>query len=410
MECRFCQAPLEHLVVDLGAQPPANRYLTKRQLADPANEPHFPLRVFVCSECWLVQIADVNRSEDIFIPEYAYFSSYAKSWVEHARRYVDTVTRRFTLDADAFVVEVASNDGYLLQHFVERGIPCLGVDPAAKTAEAAKEKGVDTVVDFFGDELARKIAGQKGRADLVLGNNVLAHVPDINDFVAGLASMVKPNGVVSVEFPHLLRMLGETQFDTIYDEHFSYYSFCVVRRIFARHGLRTFDVEELPTHGGSLRVYACHDANQDRPDGGAVAAMLTREANAGLERIETYQSFGQGVSRITESFRTFMAECRATGKLVAAYGAAAKGNTFLNTCGEGAETIDFVVDDTPMKIGKYLPGSHVPIVAEARLRETKPGVIIILPWNFKHEIREKLAYTKEWGAELVSFVPTVEVR
>jgi len=409
MKCRSCANPLQHVFVDLGDQPPANRYLSEAQLSDPRNEPLFRLKVLVCDQCWLVQLADSNRSEDIFTPDYAYFSSYVKSWVDHAARYVDTVVDRFDLGSGSLAVEIASNDGYLLQHFVQAGVPCLGIDPAAKAAEAAEVKGVRTVVDFFGSESAFRLANEHGPADLVIGNNVLAHVPDVNDFVAGIAPLLAPGGVVTMEFPHLESLLAEAQFDTIYDEHFSFFSFGAVGEIFARHGLSMFDVEKLPTHGGSLRIYAQHAGSGPHEETTAVQALLDGETSAGLFRLETYRGFESRVTRIREDFRSFVAAEKEKGHRIAAFGAAAKGNTFLNTCGIGHETIEFVVDDTPMKQGKYLPGSHIPVVSEARLRESRPDVVLILPWNVKDDVRRKLAYTAEWGAKLVTCIPDLEI-
>lgn len=409
MNCRSCGQPLHHVVVDLGEQPPANRYLSENQLADPRNEPRFGLRVLVCEACWLVQLADSNRSEDMFTPDYAYFSSYVQSWVDHASRYVDMAVSRFGLGPHSFVIEAASNDGYLLQHFVRVGVPCLGIDPAAQAAAAAEEKGVPTVIDFFGRDTADRLCAERGAADLILGNNVLAHVPNVNDFVDGIATLLAPDGAATMEFPHLGRLLAETQFDTIYDEHFSYYSFGAVRDIFARHGLTLFDVDKLPTHGGSLRIFAQHAESGPHAISPAVENLIAEETSQGLFELDTYRGFGDRVARICDAFRTYVAEQKENGLTIAAFGAAAKGNTFLNTCGIGHETIDFVVDDTPLKQGRYLPGSHVPVVTEQRLRESKPDIILILPWNVKAEIRRKLAYTREWNAKLVTFIPEREI-
>lgn len=407
MNCRFCQHPLQKVFVDLGEQPSANCLVRSDQLNE--SEPRYPLKVFVCEECLLVQIPAILKADDIFTGNYVYFSSYAKSWVEHARRYVEMITERCQLGGDSFVVEIASNDGYLLQHFVAKNIPCLGIDPAANCAEAASKKGVETRVDFFTQGLAEKIAKEKGRADLILGNNVFAHVPELNDFVAGISSLLKPEGVLTLEFPHLARLIENNQFDTIYDEHFSYFSLKTARAVLAQHGLRVFDVEEWPTHGGSLRIFACHvdDASHQVED--AVEEMLNKEEAQRLSQISGYDDFQAKAETVKKDFLSLIEAEKSQGHRIAAFGAAAKGNTFLNFCGVGADTIDFVVDDTPAKQGLLLPGSHIPIVDEQRLRDEKPELIIILPWNFSAEIKERLSFTKEWEARLVTCIPSVIV-
>jgi len=407
MNCRFCQHPLARVFVDLGSQPSANRLLGPDQLD--LEEPQYPLRVYVCEKCLLVQIPAVHKADDMFTDAYVYFSSYAKSWVDHARRYVDMITRRCRLGPRSFVVEIASNDGYLLQHFMDKNIPCLGIDPAANCAKAATQKGVETRIDFFTAETAGMLVRERGQADLLLGNNVFAHVPDLNDFAAGLSILLKADGVMTLEFPHLARLIQNNQFDTIYDEHFSYFSFRVAGDVLAAHGLRVFDVEELPTHGGSLRLFACHAANQDQPTGSAVIAMLEFERKQGLAELAGYADFQQKVTTIRDDFLGLVSEEKAKGTRIAAFGAAAKGNTFLNYCGLGADDIDFVVDETPAKQGRFLPGSHIPIVQEQQIRDQKPGLIVILPWNFKSEIINKLEYTRAWGARFVTCIPEVGV-
>lgn len=407
MNCRFCHSPLERVFVDLGHHPSANGLVhpDRRDMS----EPRYPLKVFVCEACLLVQLPAVHKADDIFTGNYVYYSSYAKSWVEHARRYVTMIRERCRLGPDSFVVEVASNDGYLLQFFVDEQVPCLGIDPAANCADAARDKGVETRVDFFTAALARAVAAERGRADLLLGNNVFAHVPDVNDFVVGLSILLKPDGVLTLEFPHLARLISDIQFDTIYDEHFSYFSLRVARDILARHGLRIFDVEELPTHGGSLRIYACHEDDGTKPTRVAVAAMIRAEEEQGLSGLAVYDDFQARVEAVRDSFLGLVREAKAEGRRIAAFGAAAKGNTFLNYCGIGAESIDFVVDDTPAKQGLLLPGSRVLIVEEGKIREEKPDLIVILPWNFAPEIKEKLAYTRDWGARLVTCIPNLAV-
>ncbi len=393
--------------MDLGVQAFSNRLLAPKDLERP--EARAPLRVYFCSQCLLVQVADWHVARDVFTPDYVYFSSYVPSWVEHARRYVDMACRRFRLGPESLVVEIASNDGYLLQHVVARGIPCLGVDPAADAAAAARAKGVETHVGFFGRDTARRIAAERGQADLLLGNNVFAHVPDPNDFAAGLALMLKPTGVLTLEFPHVARMIEQVQFDTIYHEHFSYFSLHAARRILEAHGLFVFDVEELPTHGGSLRLYAGRDGASARGASPAVADLLSRERALGLDRFEGYRELSGKAAAIRESFVSLVKEAKASGKRIAGFGAAAKGNTFLNYCGIGADAIDFVADDTPAKQGKFLPQSHIPVVPEGKIREARPDFIVILPWNVKDEIARKLGYIRDWGGRFVTCIPRLEV-
>jgi SAM-dependent methyltransferase len=385
--------------------PIANSYLRPEQLS--RMEPFYPLRCLVCSKCFLVQLEEFESPQQIFSDDYAYFSSYSSSWVEHARRYVEMAVERFGLGAGDRVVEIASNDGYLLQFFVERGVPSLGIEPAANTAEAARERGVETLVRFFGAEMAREVATAQ-RADLIIGNNVLAHVPDLNDFVAGIRELLAPGGTVTMEFPHLLRLIEDRAWDTIYHEHFSYFSWLTVRRVFAAHRLRLYDVEEIPTHGGSLRIYGCHAGN-DRPDAAAVAELEARERRAGIERLETYLAFEPGVREHKWALVDFLVDERRTGHRIAAYGAPAKGNTLLNYCGVRTDLIEFTADMNPVKQGRFLPGTHIPIFAPERIREERPDLVLILPWNIRDEIAEQLSFVREWGGRLAVPAPAVGV-
>ena len=407
MKCRFCGKPVALPFIDLVNAPPSNAYLTEAQLNEP--EAYFPLKVFVCENCWLVQVDEYKKSDEIFDARYAYFSSFSSSWLAHSRRYVERITKRLGLTGDSFVVELASNDGYLLQYFNEARIPCLGVEPTASTAAAAREKGVETVEVFWGLKTAGDIASERGKADLILGNNVLAHVPDINDFVAGIQAGLKPSGTVTMEFPHLLNLIQYNQFDTIYHEHFSYLSFGAVERVFAAHGLTLYDVEELPTHGGSLRVYGRHSDNAALPVAPAVAEMKAKEERFGLYSRNAYEDFQEKADTVKREFLAFLLERKRAGKTVAAYGAAAKGNTLLNYCGvKGADLLAYVVDRSPHKQGLYLPGSHIPVVPEERLRETRPDVIVILPWNIRKEIAAQLEYAREWNARFAVAIPHLE--
>jgi SAM-dependent methyltransferase len=406
LPCRFCGAPLSHVFVDLGAQPLANSYLEPADLRKA--ERFYPLCVYVCGECLLVQLPEEERPEEIF-SDYAYFSSYSESWLRHAREYAEAMIARFGLGPTHQVVEVASNDGYLLRWFVERGIPVFGIEPAANVAVAAEAAGIPTLVKFFGAETARQLADRGTRADLLVGNNVLAHVPDLNDFVAGLAILLAEGGVLTMEFPHLLRLMAEDQFDTIYHEHYSYFSFTAVRRVFSAHGLTLFDVEELPTHGGSLRIYARHDRDDAKPVGDRVQDLLAREEAAGLASIDAYRSFTERVERVKRGLLRFLIQAKEEGKTVAAYGAPAKGNTLLNYCGIRTDFLDYTVDRSPHKQGRYLPGTRIPIHAPDRLRETRPDYVLILPWNLKEEIVEQMADVRSWGGKFVVAIPEVEV-
>ncbi len=404
--CRFCGGTRHRTFVDLGMSPLCESFLSRDQID--RMEPFYPLFAFVCESCFLVQLKEYVTADHIF-SDYAYFSSYSDSWVEHTRRYTDAMVERFDLNASSQVVEVASNDGYLLQHFVERGVPALGIEPAANVAAVARDKGIPTRVAFFGRELAAQLVEEGGRADLLVGNNVLAHVPDLNSFVAGLKILLSDTGVLTMEFPHLQRLIDGNQFDTIYHEHFCYFSFRTVRQVFAAHGLTLFDVEELPSHGGSLRVYAAHDDDRSKQVGLRVESLLRREIDAGYERIETYQSFGPQVEQTKRRLLEFLITARAEGKQVVGYGAPGKGNTLLNYCGIRTDFVDYTVDRNPNKHGKYLPGTHIPIYAPERIFETKPDYVLILPWNLQREISEQMKDIRQWGGRFVVPIPELAI-
>lgn len=406
-KCRFCQAPLNDVFVDLGMSPLCQTHITAEQLN--AMEPFYPLRAYVCGQCLLVQLEEFVAPADIF-SEYAYFSSYSDSWVEHARRYCELVSQRFGLGRSSLVVEIASNDGYLLQHFVRQGVPVLGVEPAKNVAQAAIAKGVRSINPFFGRASAAQIREQYGPPDLLLGNNVLAHVPDINDFVAGMQLLLKDSGVITMEFPHLMQLMELNQFDTIYHEHFSYLSFTTVRKIFAAHRLTLFDVEQLPTHGGSLRIYARHEADSGKPVGPRVRELLELEASKGYDRLEHYLSFEPQVRGTKRALLQFLIEARQRGQKIVGYGAPGKGNTLLNYCGIRTDFLDFTVDRNPYKQGKYTPGTHIPILAPARLIEARPDYVLLLPWNLKDEIVQSIgAEVRGWGGKFVVPIPSVQV-
>lgn len=402
--CRFCNAGLHFTFCNLGMSPLSNSFLRADQLR--MMEPYYPLHAYVCDQCLLVQLEEFESPQSIF-SDYAYFSSYSDSWLAHCRAYAQRVVPLLGLDQSSRVVEVASNDGYLLQYFVEQGIPVLGVEPAANVAAAAIRKGIPTLVQFFGVKAAKEMAAAGQQADLLLGNNVLAHVPDINDFVEGMAIVLKPNGLITMEFPHLLRLIQGVQYDTIYHEHFSYFSLLSVERIFSAHELQVFDVEELPTHGGSLRIY-CRHAN-DAEVNDSVRELRRREAEAGLKDLNTYASFGNGVATSKCDLLEFLIEAKRTGKRVAAYGAPAKGNTLLNYCGIGRDFIDFTVDRSPAKQDHFLPGTHIPVHAPERILEARPDYLLILPWNIRDEVIGKMSAIREWGGKFVIPTPTVEV-
>lgn len=407
MKCRHCGSELKLPLVDLGSAPPSNAYLTEQTLHAP--EKWFPLRVLVCEDCWLVQTEDFSQAHELFDADYAYFSGFSTSWLAHSERYVADMAARFGLDTASHVVEVAANDGYLLQYVQARNIPCTGVEPTASTAAAARTKGIAIVQDFFGVRLAKELVAQGKQADLTAANNVLAHVPDINDFVAGFAQLLKPQGVSTFEFPHLMRLIGENQFDTIYHEHFSYLSLTAVERIFAANGLTVFDVEELPTHGGSLRVFAQRSDTGQLPRTPKVDELLAREAQAGMRETGGYAGFQDKTNRVKDDFLYFLLEAKRQGKRVAAYGAAAKGNTLMNYTGIRPDLIAFVVDRNPAKQNKFMPGSRIPIVDEARLLAEKPDYVVILPWNLKTEVMAQLDYIRAWGAQFVTAVPELRV-
>jgi SAM-dependent methyltransferase len=399
--CRFCGASLEAVFADLGMSPLANSYLPPEQAN--SMEPFYPLRALVCGNCFLVQLEEFETPERIF-SDYAYFSSYSSSWIEHSRRYADQMIERLDLGASSHIVEIASNDGYLLQFFHDRQIPVLGIEPAANVAKVALQKGIPTLVEFFGRETARSLAAESA-ADLLLGNNVLAHVPDLNDFVAGMRVLLKPGGVITMEFPHLMRLIAENQWDTIYHEHFSYFSFLTVSRVFEAHGLRLFDVDELPTHGGSLRVYGCHADDAQKPETGEARELRERERAAGYERLDTYLGYGRRVEQDKRQILSFLIDLKAQGLRVVGYGAPAKGNTLLNYCGVGRDFIEYTCDLNPHKQGSFLPGSHIPIRSPDALREDEPDIVLILPWNLTDEIVEQLSFIREWGGRFAARTP-----
>jgi SAM-dependent methyltransferase len=404
--CRFCSTVLERTFVDLGMSPLCETYPSPADLNH--GEVYYPLHVYVCEHCFLVQLEQYESPEHIF-SNYAYFSSYSDSWLKHAEKYCDQMMTRLSLNAESFVVEVASNDGYLLQYFVQRNVPVLGIEPAANVAEVAIEKGVPTLVQFFGAQLAQKLAAEGRCADLVLGNNVLAQVPDVNDFVAGLQVLLKPKGVLTLEFPHLLRLMERNEFDTIYHEHFSYFSLLTTVRILEAHGLKVFDVEELTTHGGSLRVYACRVADHTHATTPRVWTVIAEEQRAGLTAVEGYERFALQVQQTKWALVDFLLTAARQGKAVAGYGAPGKSATLLHYCGIGKDLIAYTVDRSPYKQGRFLPGSHIPIYHPDRLRETKPDYVVVLPWNLKDEIMQQLQYIREWGGRFVVPIPQVAI-
>ena len=407
MKCRHCQTELTLPLVDLGSAPPSNAYLTKQTLHAP--EKYFPLRVLVCSQCWLVQTEDYAGADELFSADYAYFSSFSTTWLKHAEKYVADMAQRFALGANSHIVEVAANDGYLLQYAKARGIPCLGIEPTTSTANAARAKGIIIVEEFFGVKLAQQLAVQGKQADLTAANNVLAHVPDINDFVGGFSVLLKPTGVATFEFPHLLNLVEQNQFDTIYHEHYSYLSLAAVKTIFAANGLTVFDVEELPTHGGSLRVYAQRSGTGTREASPRVAELLAREIAAGITTPDFYANFQDKADKVKNDLLIFLLEIKREGKRVAGYGAAAKGNTLLNYAGVRPDLLPYVVDRNPVKQDKFLPGCRIPIVDEAQLKLTKPDYVLILPWNLRTEVSHQLDYIRGWGGRFVTAVPSIEV-
>jgi SAM-dependent methyltransferase len=405
MKCRFCATALQDVFLDLGTAPPSNAFLSAEALAAP--ETWFPLKLHTCPTCLLVQVDEVQPHAQLFASDYVYFSSYSRSWLAHAESFVEAAVARLGLSSDSLVMEIASNDGYLLQYVAARGIPCVGIEPTPGTAQAARARGIETLTEFFGQRFARNFVTARRQADLIVGNNVLAHVPDLNDFVAGLADTLAPEGVISVEFPHLQRLIDQRQFDTVYHEHFSYFSLHAVQRVFAAHGLRIWDVEQLATHGGSLRVWAAHHAS-GRASTAAVASLLVEECAAGMLNMDYYRGFQAQADSVKNALLAFLLEQHHAGRRVAGYGAAAKGNTLLNYAGVRTDLLPYVVDASPHKQGRFLPGSRIPVVNESRLRAERPDFVLILPWNLKQEITEQLAYVREWGGRFVTAVPHVE--
>lgn len=404
--CRFCDKQLKYIFADLGVSPLANAYLTTEQINQ--MEPFFPLQAYVCEHCFLVQLPVFQSSEEIF-GEYAYFSSYSDSWLQHAKKYTESMIERFGLGIQSQVIEIASNDGYLLRYFLEKGFPVLGIEPAKNVAEAAIDIGIPTVVKFFGVQTAKELALEGKYADLLIGNNVLAHVPDVNDFIKGMKAILKDQGVITMEFPHLMQLIDENQFDTIYHEHFSYFSFTAVNRIFTHHDLKIFDVEELPTHGGSLRIYACHSEDQSKVTSDSLENLLEREEVAGFKDLKIYLEFDEKVKKTKRSILYFMNKSKNEGKSIVGYGAPAKGNTLLNYCGIKKDYIDYTVDRSPHKQGYFLPGTHIPIYHPDKIRETQPDYVVILPWNLKDEIMQQMAHIREWNARFVTLIPEIKI-
>jgi 2-polyprenyl-3-methyl-5-hydroxy-6-metoxy-1,4-benzoquinol methylase len=407
MKCRFDGKPVEHVFVDLGFSPPSNSYLSEAQLVEP--EAQYPLKLYVSERTWLVQIGEMKKADEIFNESYAYYSSFSKSWLEHARKYVEMIASRLKLGKNSFVIEIASNDGYLLKNFLPLGIPVLGVEPSGGPAKEAAKLGIPCAVEFFTEEFGHRLRSEGRQADLIAGNNVFAHVPNVNDFIRGLKAALKPNGTVTLEFPHLMELIEYNQYDTIYHEHFSYFSLYTAQEIFKHHGMCVYDVERLKTHGGSLRIYVRHEADKSNPVSSRVAELLALEEQKGMRTLDYYLTFAKRVRQHKLEIVKFIAEEKLKGKTFAAYGAAAKGNTLLNYCGITYPVIDFVVDASPHKQGLYMPGNHIPIVPEARLRESRPDYVIILPWNLKDEIMQQIAYVREWGARFVVPIPRLDV-
>ncbi len=406
MKCRHCETELEHVFLDLGFAPPSNAYLSRESLRAP--ETTFPLKLYVCDQCWLVQTEDYTEADELFSRDYAYFSSTSQSWLQHATCYTEEIIKRLDLNKESLVIEVASNDGYLLKNFVAADIPCLGVEPTDSTADAAEKLGVPVLRDFFGVATARTLAEAGKCADLICGNNVYAHVPDINDFTAGLRIALKDKGTINLEFPHLMRLIEQNQFDTVYHEHFSYLSLISVSRIFAQAGLRVFDIKELPTHGGSLRIYGCHD-NDTRATKPAVQDMLEQEKKFGLQDLNVYRGFQQKADKVKNDFLAFLIAQKRDGKSIAAYGAAAKGNTLMNYAGIKHDLIDFVCDAAPSKQGKFMPGSHIQILHPSALIDRKPDWVIILPWNIAEEVMQQQPQVASWGGKFVISVPELKI-
>jgi len=406
-KCRFCGNQLQYSVINLGMSPLCQKHVKPENAND--MEKFYPLHAFICDKCWLMQLEEFATPDEIFADEYAYFSSYSESWLQHAKKYSDLMVERFAFNDKNLVVEIASNDGYLLQWFVEKGIPVLGIEPASNCAEVAVKKGVRTEVKFFGKKTALEAASKYGKANLLLGNNVLAHVPDINDFVSGMKALLAPGGVITMEFPHLLQLIENNQFDTIYHEHFSYLSFVAVNRIFAHHGITLFDVEELPSHGGSLRIYGKHSDDNSKEITNNVTELLNQEIEMGFESLEYYAAFEEKVKETKRKILDFLIEAKRQGKMVAGYGAPGKGNTLLNYCGIRTDFLDYTVDMSPHKQGNFLPGTHIPIYHPEKIKETKPDFLFILPWNLKKEIMNQHNYIRDWGGKFVVPIPELTI-
>lgn len=404
--CRFCRSPLKHSFADLGMSPLANSYIKQEHARN--MEPFYPLHAYVCDSCFLVQLEEFESPQHIF-SDYAYFSSYSESWVQHAKRYTEQMTQRFGIDSSWQINEIASNDGYLLQWFKEKGVSVLGIEPAANVAKVAEEKGIPSVVKFFGVKTAEELVKEGRQANLLLGNNVLAHVPDLNDFVEGLRIVLKPGGIITMEFPHLMRLVNENQFDTIYHEHFSYFSLVTVEKVFKAHGLVLFDVEELSTHGGSLRIYGRHAADSSKPVTEHIEELRNREIKAGYTDMQMYQKFAEQVKETKRKLLEFLISAKRAGKTIVGYGAPAKGNTLLNYCGIRNDFLDYTVDVSPHKQNQFLPGTHIPIFAPTKISETKPDYVLILPWNLREEIMKQMNQIKQWGGKFVVPIPEVKV-
>lgn len=405
--CRFCGSPLHHVFVDLGKSPVANSFRTHEQLDEP--EEKYPLKVFVCEKCFLVQLEEFKSAKEIFKDDYAYFSSYSVTWLKHAENYAVKMIQQHHIDFSSRVIEIASNDGYLLQYFLKHGIPVLGIEPSSNTAAVAESKGIHTITDYFTSKLAADLVQANIQADLLIGNNVLAHVPNLHDFVEGMKILLSNDGIITMEFPHLLQLVDQCQFDTIYHEHYSYFSFYVIKKIFAVHDLELFDVEEIPTHGGSLRIYAKHKENETLIKTNHVENLLLKELSAGINSLSYYQGFQPRIEKISNDFVDFLQAKKEEGKKVAGYGAAAKGNTLLNYCEIGEELLQYVVDRSEFKKGKFLPGSHIPVVDESMYQSDRPDYIVIFPWNIKDEIESQLFYAREWDAKFVVAIPELKV-
>jgi len=407
VKCRHCRTPLAHTFLDLGFAPPSNAYLNQADLSK--HEKYYPLKIKVCDHCWLVQTEDYARADELFSPDYAYFSSTSSSWLAHAKSYAEQMTQLLGLSSDSLVIEVASTDGYLLKNFIVAGIPCLGIEPTASTAAAAEKLGIPVLREFFGEALGKRLTIEGRQANLIAGNNVYAHVPDINDFTRGLKAALKPGGTITLEFPHVMQLIEHTQFDTVYHEHFSYLSVYTVSRIFQAAGLRIYDLEELPTHGGSLRIYGCHQADS-RPTTNAVETLLRRETEAGLQTLTPYASFQERANKVKDDLLDFLIKKKRAGKKVAAYGAAAKGNTLLNYAGVKPDLLPFVCDAAGAKQGKCMPGSHIPILPPQAIEQAQPDFVLILPWNIANEVMKQNGFIREWGGKFVTSVPKLVIQ